>query len=68
MTVTLCVICFYNILACTAAHVHVMAMHKPETWPDFHISDSDWNKTDNGFDFKFGMTLKNINKMPFKLC
>ena len=43
-------------------------MHRPETWPDFHISDSDWIKTGNGFDFKFGMTLKNIYKMPFKLC
>jgi len=26
-------------------------MHRPETWPDFHISDSDWIKTGNGFDF-----------------
>lgn len=26
-------------------------MHRPETWPDFHISDSDWNQRGSGFDF-----------------
>lgn len=52
MTVILCVICFYNILTCTAAdHLHVMAMRRSETWPDFHISDSHWIQRGNGFDF-----------------
>lgn len=51
MTVISCVICFYNILTCTVAHLHVIAMHRPETWPDFHISDSDWNQRGSGFDF-----------------